>query len=202
MRSSIFILLLAAALLLVPLAAPAQVHPNLEKGFAPDKMYEFHDVDYVNLFNGNLSLTIPIGGATPVSDHLALSMTLVYNSKIWDTATRPNLNAQVPEPQTLKSPSGRSNAGLGWMLTFGRLFDGGGTTNDGDIVPDNATHYESPDGGDGIFWDTLHSGSDETAEATRLFTRDGRYIRLTAPAGLNTRSIETPDGLVRDFSTY
>ena len=43
----------------VPLAA--QQHPNVERGFSPEKLYQFGDLDNVSLFNGNLNLTIPLG---------------------------------------------------------------------------------------------------------------------------------------------
>src|SRR5438270_1083085 len=178
MHKSIRLLLpTALLLLLLPLCAFAQIHPNLEKGFSPDKMYEFHDIDHINLFNGNLSLTIPIGGATPVSDHLALSMTLVYNSKIWDANTKADLSSPDPN-RTLKTPTTRSNAGLGWLLSFGRLLEGNTSNadsdhNDDDIVTDQAIHYESPDGSDRIFWPTIHTGSGESSESTQLYTRDG-----------------------------
>jgi PKD domain-containing protein len=205
MRRSPQSVLLPVVLLLLPLAASAQVHPNIEKGFSADKMYEFHDIDHVNLFNGNLSLTVPIGGSTPVSDHLAVSMTLVYNSKIWDANTKTDTSS--PEiDRTLKTPTARSNAGLGWLLSFGRLYQGNTSNtasdhNDDDIVSDFAAiHYESADGSDHKFWDTIHNG--ETPDSTHQFTRDGSYIRLTGPADLNLRLVETPDGLVREFSSY
>ena len=58
MRIRLLILLLAA-FLASAYHAEAQTHPNLEKGFAADKMYQFGDVDHVNLFNGNVALTPP-----------------------------------------------------------------------------------------------------------------------------------------------
>src|ERR1700692_2876350 len=99
----------------------AQTHPNVEKGFAADKMYQFGDIDHVNIFNGNLSLTIPIS-STPVSDHLSLSLTLVYNTKLW-TAISKVYNFGQPGQAPLYTPERRSNAGLGWTLTLGRLLD-------------------------------------------------------------------------------
>ncbi|HXH41023.1 MAG TPA: fibronectin type III domain-containing protein [Thermoanaerobaculia bacterium] len=205
MRRPILSFLTATGWLFFTAAGFAQVHPNLEKGFSPDKMYEFHDIDHINLFNGNLSLTIPMGGSTPVSDRLSMSMTLVYNSKLWDTWTKPNPDTQFPEPQTLKTPSGRSNAGLGWMLSFGRMLQGRTSVddpNDSDIVNDGEIHYESPDGSDRIFWGSIHNNSGETSDTAYAYTRDGSYIRLTGPANTNTRLIETADGMVREFSSY
>ncbi|HSY50862.1 MAG TPA: hypothetical protein VLC46_18810 [Thermoanaerobaculia bacterium] len=205
MRRSIPFFLTAAVLLLMAAAGFAQVHPNLEKGFSPDKMYEFHDIDHINLFNGNLSLTIPMGGGTPVSDRLSLSMTLVYNSKVWDATTKADLTApEGQQTKTLKTPTGRSNAGLGWMLSFGRLLEGTSIfeQDDSDIVTDDAIHYESPDGSDRIFWPTIHNGSTEASDSAHWYARDGSYTRLTGPADTTTRLIETSDGMVRQFSSY
>jgi hypothetical protein len=137
------------------LSVHAQTHPNLEKGFAADKMYQFGDIDHVNLFNGNLSLTIPVGGSTPVSDHLSLSLTLVYNTKLWSAKPRSYCPSgdSCPERLLFYSPERRSNAGFGWTLTPGRLIDPLET----DINNDAGRFiYLSPDGSDRLFYDTLH----------------------------------------------
>ena len=47
-------------------AAGAQQHPNGVRGFLPDKTYHLTDIDQVSLYNGNLTATIPIGGAFPL----------------------------------------------------------------------------------------------------------------------------------------
>ena len=39
----------------------AQVHPVLDRGFAPDKIFRVGDVDSINPFNGNLIISIPVG---------------------------------------------------------------------------------------------------------------------------------------------
>ncbi|MEP7012660.1 MAG: hypothetical protein ABJC13_20240, partial [Acidobacteriota bacterium] len=54
-------LLLSALLAASSAAASAQEHPNVAKGFAPDKIFAVGEVDSVNAFNGNLLLTLPIG---------------------------------------------------------------------------------------------------------------------------------------------
>ncbi len=196
MRKSI----LFALFVLIPLTAAAQVHPNLEKGFAADKMYQFNDIDHVNLFNGNLTLTIPLGGSTPISDHLSMSMTLVYNSKLWDVTQYYDSSEPVgQENRTWKMPTARSNAGLGWLVSFGRMFEGWKSSteiNDSDVVlNDSDIHYESPDGADHV----IHVSGLHDDYASGYYSRDGSYIRMTNG---NPRLIETPDGLVREFSSY
>ncbi|MGD2115133.1 MAG: hypothetical protein PVG07_08770, partial [Acidobacteriota bacterium] len=51
------------------LSAPTSLHaqpPNHAQGFEPRNTFELGDLEHVNLFNGNLTLTIPIGPAFPV----------------------------------------------------------------------------------------------------------------------------------------
>ena len=47
----------------------AQQHPNVQRGFAPDKLYQF-DIDQVNLLNGNLLLNLDLNGSFPLSSRL------------------------------------------------------------------------------------------------------------------------------------
>jgi YD repeat-containing protein len=175
----------------------AQTHPNVEKGFAADKMYQFGDIDHVNLFNGNLSLTIPIS-STPVSDHLALSLTLVYNTKLWSAISKPyNVGGQQGSAP-LYTPERRSNAGLGWTLTLGRLLDPSETDVNSIINGSTQFAYMSPDGSDRLFYTTLHNG--ETATAGVLYSRDNTYLRLSDDG--SEKVLESPDGIRRRFESY
>lgn len=75
--------LLAFGLLaLSALPAVGQSHPNRTKGFDPRGTYSIGEVDSVNLFNGALTVTIPLGPRYPVgsSDY---GFALVYNSNAW-----------------------------------------------------------------------------------------------------------------------
>src|SRR5438093_12704512 len=108
--------ILLAALVLGP-ALWAQQHPNGDRGFSPERVYAFQDIDAINTFNGNLIITIPIGQTYPVNA-LSYGLKLVYNGTVWDheRSTYPPTNA----PCTQSVPSRRSNAGIGWMLSLGR----------------------------------------------------------------------------------
>ncbi|HEX3067146.1 MAG TPA: hypothetical protein VHX14_01130, partial [Thermoanaerobaculia bacterium] len=175
----------------------AQTHPNVEKGFAADKMYQFGDIDNVNLFNGNLTLTIPIS-STPVSDHLALSLTLVYNTKLWSAISKPyNVGGQQGSAP-LYTPERRSNAGLGWTLTLGRLLDPSETDVNSIINGSTQFAYMGPDGSDRLFYNTLHDG--ETATAGVLYSRDNTYLRLSDDG--SEKVLESPDGIRRRFESY
>ncbi len=164
-------------------------HPNLERGFHPEKAYQLGDLDHVNLFNGNLVITLPIGGEYPVGGGFSYRLQLIYNSKLWDFE-----EVQPPTgPAFVRAwPNADSNAGLGWQLSLGGL------------VPPN-THPRNPstrwmfvaaDGSEHLFYPTLHSG--EPVVSGVSYTRDGSYLRLKEVG--NRRQVETPDGRLYDFS--
>ena len=78
-RLAILALLMASAAV-----AQEQIHPNLEQGVAPNKLYQFGNLDTVNLFNGNLMIHLPIGASYPVGPGFGYQLVLTYNSKVWD----------------------------------------------------------------------------------------------------------------------
>jgi hypothetical protein len=167
----------------------AQGDQNVERGFAPEKVYDFSGVDQVNLFNGNLSLTIPIGARYPVGGGLTYGLTLVYNSNVWKIDSRtqtqhpgPDLTYVTAEPHTT------DNAGLGWTLSLGSLF------------PPNTDGYDrfryiGEDGGEHLFYDRLHSG--ESSVSGHYYTRDGSYLRLRDLG--SSAEVEMADGTVKRF---
>jgi hypothetical protein len=106
---------LIAGWLTVPTLAPAfaQEHPNVARGFNPSATFAAGDVDNINLFNGNLVLTIPLGQRYPVNAGLSYGLTLVYNSQAWEHQDYNGLVQAIPNRT--------SNAGLGWMVSLGRI---------------------------------------------------------------------------------
>ncbi len=52
------LLALALAAAAVPMAAD---YASKERGLTADNGYQMGDIDHVNLFNGNLSITVPVG---------------------------------------------------------------------------------------------------------------------------------------------
>ncbi len=193
--------LLATLLLGCTCAAVAQTHPNLEKGFAVDKLYQFGEVDQVNLYSGNVSLTIPIGGSVPVSDRLSLSLTLVYNSKLWSSHPKAIVINGEGSTMPVYFPERRSNSGLGWTVSLGRLID----PSERDINNDVPTFiYQGPDGSDRSFEPRLHerqSGyAPEPSDPNVAYSRDNTYLRMRV-SGSN-RLVESPDGTIRTFQSY
>lgn len=76
------LLVLAAGLVLPTGTALAQTDPNLHRGFAPDKAFAVGDIDSVNLFNGNLTLSVPVGGTYSDDGGLTYGLLLTYNSNV------------------------------------------------------------------------------------------------------------------------
>jgi RHS repeat-associated protein len=171
-RAAAFLVLLFAPLV----SARAQEHPNVAKGFNPSASFAVGDVDNVNLFNGNLVITIPLGQRYPVNGGLSYGLTLVYNSQVWEQQQYDTLVQSIP--------ARTNNAGLGWMVSMGR-FNPPEFLGDLDTFRDT---YMSPDGARHAFYPTLHEG--EAATPGIEYSRDGSYLRYIAAS----RTVEFPDG--------
>ncbi|HPA96010.1 MAG TPA: hypothetical protein PK570_07525 [Thermoanaerobaculia bacterium] len=61
----------ALLLLAAPVPAEEQEHPNHKRGLAAPTSYLSSAIDSVNLFNGNLTLSIPIGTTYPAGGSLS-----------------------------------------------------------------------------------------------------------------------------------
>jgi hypothetical protein len=183
----------AAAISLAVLTSPifAQQPPGFEKGFAPEKVFNFWNIDAVNTFNGNLSLSIPIGPSYPVNAGLSYQIGLSYNSKVWDYEQIAGVNRAVP--------SRRSNAGMGWLLSLGRMIPPNNPTN-----PGGGWAYESPDGHDHVLFGSLHNDDPSTVFSPPItsvgYTRDGSYIRMLQK-NTGTIDLEFPDGTIKTFDS-
>jgi len=174
-------LLLAGMASVMSIAALGQQElPTLEKGVQADKLYQFHDIDTVNIFNGDVVIALPIGLSYPLNGGASYQIVLSYNSNVWDLEPGPN-------GTTHGFPTIRSNAGLGWIVGLGRFFAHYDTGNSGgwDI-------YESPDGGDHRYFTNNGATSDGTA--LRL-----RYTETNSNNQPTRVEVDSPDGAVRHF---
>lgn len=178
-----FLVSLAAA------PAAAQHHFNHRPGLPGAGAGGDGAIDSIDPFNGHLALAIPLGNAYPVSGSLSYGLTLVYNGNVWDSQERSdgfNLYTQ-------SIPSRRSNAGLGWLVSLGRLSPPSGD-------PGNTSGrwmYIGPDGSEHLFYPTLHPG--ETAVANVFYSRDGSYLRLKLLPG-DLYEVEHPGGAIHKFA--
>jgi hypothetical protein len=212
---------LAALMIGSGVVALAQDHPNLERGFFADQAYQLSNIDSVNLYNGNLTLTIPIGQTYHVGGNLSYGLTLYYNSTVWDFQQRqfyppnPGGGCALP-PQsdpvwlTVANPVKGVNAGLGWTLSLGALDGPYGQSDSPSWI------YTSPDGGKHAFFSTLHDFAETAQHRTTApcspsapcnvyYTRDNTYLRLVAIVDSCGKvlggDVEFPDGTVQHFDT-
>jgi YD repeat-containing protein len=189
--------LCAAFVFLAFTAVLSAQHPNEARGFAADHVYSFHDVDTVNAFNGNMMIHIPIGPENKVNGSLSYRLVLTYNSHCWRFIyDPPPCCSEAAVGSTVAFPTGSDNAGLGWRLSLGHLYESG----DPDITSEDVGGwlYQTADGADHKFYGALDSGVTPSTASTQ-YTRDGSYIRLsTGPSG--TKRVELPDGMIYTFS--
>ena len=190
---------LAAGLALFPRPAAADgVHPNHAQGFEPQKAYTLGEIESVNLFNGNLQLTIPLGQTYPVGGALSYGLTLSYTGNVWEWEEAYDPTYRVWYLKAV--PRLRSNAGLGWLLSLGRIY---GPDHPSLVGSTLSTFYESPDGALHRLVPSLHPAS--PVHPDYLYTEDGTYLRIYAPDGPDGGTdpdfyqLELPDGQIHDF---
>lgn len=169
-------------------AARGEEHPNVARGFRPDNIYEsLGSVDHVNLFNGNLNITIPIGQSYPVGGQLDYGLTLAWTGNIWDVRERQHPTEGMVQRY---EPHRRYNAGFGWRLSLGHLSFPGESSN-----PNTGYAWFAPDGAEHVFDPYLHA--DQQLSSGVYYTRDGSYLRLDVR---NTDPrLEFPDGTIHTF---
>ena len=185
----------ALAALLASLPAAADPHPNAAGGVDVAQAFQLGDLDNINLFNGALTVTFPLGISYPVNSTLSYRFTLVANSNPWDFQFDGGDNLNYSQP------SHCSNAGLGWRVSLGALGFPFSVNfpvcvpTDGQPGGASAT-YEAPDGSQHFFYQTLHR-DDPPPVPNVAYTRDGTYLRLqTYPSYYE---IEFPDGMIHRF---
>ena len=207
-------LLLGAASAFSTLPAMAQEMPfaqwpELQKGHAPDAVFQIENLDSVNLLNGNLTLTIPLGQSYPVSSSLSYGLTLVYNSNPWEALEDSLHICDVNPPQGSpgqakfypKTLDRLSNVGVGWMINLGR-FEPPGWEYYEVKKPDYV--YVAPDGSRHGLHPELHYQGPEPTETNGIYhSRDGSFLRMIEHASCSgsgdCRRLELPDGSYQEF---
>ncbi len=186
------------ALLALARLASAQEDPaNRARGLSATTAYLVGDIDSVNLYNGNLTVSLPLGGSYPVGGALSYGLVLHHNSGVWTLdggMACPQYNEDSP---TDANPDVFHNAGLGWRLSLGDLYPPS-TPQYNDSV---YWLYVGADGAKHSFYaPNLHNG-EPTAPGV-FYSRDDTYLRFNlTPPGLPTgwKTIEFPSGLVHTF---
>jgi hypothetical protein len=196
---------LAGFLFLCAVPICAADDPNTTKGFVAGQVYQFGDLAHVNLYNGNLNVSLPLGPTYPAGGNLSYSLTLAYSGNNWI----PEDNERHTCPSGPNScgdfhyesftTSRRFNAGLGWMVSLGGLLPRGDTADD---TASEYFCYRSADGADHPF---VHDdGTTDTQPPTTggppSYTNDSSYLRVTVACNNACREVEFPDGTIRRFS--
>ena len=180
----------------------AQQTPNAAPGFRSDGVYDFSGVDNVALFNGALSVDIPLGIEYPAGGGFGYRLALRYSSSPWDSRT-------YSDPCTLGGcpvefqPKQTHDAGLGWRLTLPELLGEDNVWNQ-----TQSWVYVGADGGEHVFYDKLHPADAEDVGDSGGFggvqlvqySRDGSYLRLQrATTTATTVTVELPNGHIHTF---
>ncbi|NJM54873.1 MAG: hypothetical protein HC841_02130 [Verrucomicrobiae bacterium] len=192
---------------LLALPAAAQQYPSQARGLGAAVAYQGGDLDHVNLFNGQLSLTLPLGQGYPVGPGLGYGLALTYTSNLWSfnnfrTCSSPGGTTSYYLPEIDE----KANAGPGWRVSVGKL--------EAPVNLDTRWHYFPPDGGEVLLYPTLHPGIPATgAQPNVFFANNGSYLRLrqsSSSAQCHTvpgtptacRLLEFPSGEVHEFHNF
>lgn len=201
--------------LLLALPAAAQQFPAQQRGLSADTAYQAGEIDQVNLFNGNLSLSLPLGQPYPVGPSFSLGFSLRYNSKVWDYEEAECDTTFPPEAvvYNVPQPDRLANAGVGWLLTPGRLLDPSTVKVENPLNPGPNWVYVSSDGGHHALYPRLHPGYPATPSASgTLYSNDGTYLRHKQLSAASCRSVvgtsgdcrivEFPNGSRHEFLSF
>jgi YD repeat-containing protein len=174
MRSRALLALLLGA---AALNATGEQHRNQVRGFNTGNAYDINGFDSVNAFNGNLTFSLPIGQSYPLGGGLSYGLVLYGNANVWepetDNACTPPGYTNPPEvPPVIAHAFRTANAGLGWILSLGRL-----TAPNDKVMYSGSWTYQAPDGSERIFSAELHAASAAPLGEVG-YTRDSTYIRL------------------------
>lgn len=172
-------------------------HPQVDRGFDPDKVYQYGEVDQVSLRDGKVSIVIPIGQEYQLSDRFSYRFLLSSSGSPWDF-----ISSQVPVPNVSAVPNTRSNAGWNWAFYLAQL------RAPGDPAGVNTWRFIGPDGGEEeLVYSTLHAcevsgtcGSEDDQDDEYTYSRSGGYTRMYANVDTpNFREIHVRTGVVYEF---
>jgi RHS repeat-associated protein len=219
MRLALASFVIMLALLAYAPGAMAQ-NENETVGFRPNHAFESGQFgENIDTLNGGLNLTTPIGQVYRLNPRLAYQLSLAYNSKIWSTDDVNN--AQVSDSHRQVYPRQEGSLGVGFTLTFGRIFSDPQSTTDPTRQSPNDHGYTvgwywvSLDGTQHEFYDDSAAPRPNDGTVTNrtpipVFhgrsTNDLSFTRISGPGheycppwvadiAIECFKVETPDGL-------
>src|SRR5947208_1808054 len=99
-----------------PVGALWAQNENETVGFQSNHMFQSgHFGEDIDVLNGGLHLTVPVGPKYQVNDRLGYQLTLSYNSKVWDYS-----DYRASDTTSVK-PYNEGPFGIGFTLNYGRL---------------------------------------------------------------------------------
>ncbi|MGH9369442.1 MAG: hypothetical protein ACRD3M_17445, partial [Thermoanaerobaculia bacterium] len=153
------ILASATSLSLVAQNGP-DVDPDAARGYV-ENVFHLPSIDSINLYNGQLTIPVPIGPVYPVGPKLKYRAMLAYSSRVWEFGN-PGPNNQ--DPNGLYEPIvADPSLGLGWTFAAGAIKTCG--------VVQNSLCYLGPDGAETLF-DYSATGFRKTADTSQLYLHD------------------------------
>jgi len=154
---------------------------NETVGFQSNHLFEGgHFGENIDILNGGLNLTIPIGPGYQVSRYLTYQLKLSYGSKIWD-------HTPFPTGGFKDRLIHRSAMGLGFTMHFGRIYKDVERSESGASVC--TWYYVSPDGNEHPLPPEQPSGPTFVDPCTNLpsgTTSDTTYYSMSNFALLNS----------------
>lgn len=156
--------------------------PDRSGGSAEPANYNSFGLDNVNIYNGALSVNIPLGSKYPLNGGYSYGFSLYFSPDMWfedsiNCQGNPNFDVEFAEPFQRR----RLLAGFGWALTPGPELLSGPSGSYDFITSDGASHrFEFDQPGD-----------------TVAITTDGSYLRLRAMS--STFEVDYPNGNIAFF---
>src|SRR5262245_39172443 len=137
-------LLMTLALLSMPGFLFAQNGPDNDANVAPgltNSTFSSGQIDSINMYNGSLTIPLPIGPSYPIGPNLRMQLRLTYNSRVTEYG--------APDTQSdlffYRPLAGNPSLGIGWELTMGAFKDCKHGTQWGKC-------YSAPDGSQTVFF--------------------------------------------------
>ena len=139
-------------------------------GFKSQQVYDMSGTDSVNLFSGDVHITVPLGPEYPLSSGLTWRLAAHYSSKLWHMFQYDSGEQSLDCPDTeiyvtRAQVGGLPTIGAGWTLELGSY------RPHPPLPGDTVDYYKSPDGAHHTF-SYLDSDADFRADPQT----DGTYI--------------------------